>query len=112
MEKGDARKFKRTDFSGEVKIRILEEEKEISVGAKDISLKGVRIIVGGRFLKLGTSLEIKMRIGERDILCKGKVIWVLTPRPGFGNINVFDVGIEFTEISLDDQEFLEKLFGK
>lgn len=111
MEKGNARKFKRTDFSAEVKIRILEENKEISVSVKDISLRGVRIIIGGRILKTGTALEIKMRINERDIQCKGKIAWVLTMRPGLGNINIFDVGVEFTEMSPPDQEFLEKLFG-
>lgn len=112
MDKGNARKFKRTDFSGEVKIRILEETKETSVSIKDISLRGIRVIIGGRLLKTGTPLEIKMRIKERDIQCKGKVAWVLALRPRLGNINIFDVGVEFTEISLDDQDFLEKLFGK
>ena len=112
MNKAENRKFIRADFSGEVKIRIPQEDKDISVGAKDISPKGIRVIVGGRFLKIGTPLEIKIHLQERDILCAGKVVWALTPRPGLGNIIVFDVGIEFTEIGLEDQEFLGKLFGK
>ena len=106
------RRAKRFDFSCKAKVRFLDEDKEISVNIKDINISGVRVIIGGRMLKVNTPLEIKLRINERDIQCKGRVAWVLTMRPGAGNINVFDVGIEFTEINLEDRAFLEKLPGK
>lgn len=111
-EKEFKRKNKRIDFSREAKIRFLDVDSQISVNIKDISTSGVRVIIGGRIVKVNTPLEIKMCINERDIKCKGRIAWVLALRPGLGNINVFDVGIEFTEIGFREKVFLEKLFEK
>lgn len=110
MDMENVRKFKRIDFSGEIKVRIPEEDKEMSVGIKDISQKGVRIIIG-RALKMDQALFLRMRVNDREIQCYGRVAWVLTMRPSLGNISIFDVGIEFTKVNAGDQEFLEKLFG-
>mgnify|MGYP001607382711 CR=1 FL=1 len=106
------RRAKRIDFSCEAKIRFLDEDKEISVNIKDISLSGVRVIIGGRIVNINTPLAIRIRIKERYINCKGRITWVLALRPGLGNINVFDVGIEFTEMNPEDRAFLEKLLGQ
>lgn len=57
-------------------------------------------------------LEIKMHINGRGIQCKGKVAWVLSLRPGLGNISVFDVGIEFVEVNPEDAIFLKHLLSK
>ena len=111
MDNDNLRKLKRADFSGETRVHISGEEKDVSVSIKDISPKGIRILLGGRILQIGTPLDIKMNINKRDIQCKGKIAWLLAIRPGLGNISIFDVGVEFTEINPQDQEFLEKLFG-
>lgn len=111
MDKNNYRKFKRVDFFGDIRVHIVGEEKDISVSIKDISPKGMRILLGGRILKIGTQLGIKMNINERLIQCNGTIAWFLAIRPGLGNISIFDVGVEFTEINPQDQEFLEKLFG-
>lgn len=106
------RRAKRIDFSSEAKIRLLGEDQEISVNIKDITISGVKVVIGGRTLKVNTPLEIKMRISERDIQCKGRVAWVLAMRPGTGDINVFDVGIEFTEVNPEDSMFLKQLVSR
>ncbi len=97
------------DFSGDIRVHILGEEKDISASIKDIGPKGIRLLIGGRILKIGTPLDIKMNIDKRDIQCKGKIAWLLAIRPGLGNISIFDVGVEFTEINPQDQEFLEQV---
>lgn len=106
------RMAKRFDFSCKAKVRFLDEDKEISANIKDINISGVRVIIGGRMFKVNTPLEIRLRINEREIQCKGRVAWVLAMRPGAGNISVFDVGIEFTEMNLEDRAFLEKVLKK
>lgn len=105
------RKIERIDFSAEAKIRLLDEDAEISVNIKDITVSGARVIIT-RIIEIGAPLEIKMRINGRDIQCKGKVAWVLPLRPGLGNISVFDVGIEFTEVNPEDTIFLKHLLSK
>jgi hypothetical protein len=62
--------------------------------------------------KVNTPVKIRLHINERDLQCKGRVAWVLAMRPGTGNINLFDVGIEFTEMNSEDKVFLERLLLK
>jgi len=111
-KKNIKRKMERIDFSGEIKIRLLAEDKEISVNIKDISVSGVRIIIAGRIVKVGAPLEIKMYVNERHIRCKGRIAWVFPLRPSLGNISIFDVGIEFTEVSPEDAVFLKELIAR
>ena len=108
-EKDIKRKIERKDFSGEAKIHLSGQGEEISVGIKDISISGLRVIIAGRIIEAGTPLQIKTCINGRNIQCKGKVAWSLPLRPGLGNIILFDTGIEFTEISPEDQSFLKQL---
>lgn len=112
MNKDNQKRSKRIEFSCELKIRILDEDKQISTTVKDISPTGARVVIGGRILKENTPIEVNMCINERDIKCKGRIAWVLAIRPGLRNINIFDVGIEFTEIGFREKVFLEKLFEK
>ena len=105
------RKAKRVDFSSEIKIRFEGQANYMSLVIKDISGFGLRAIIAGRLIKTGDRLEIKMRIKDRDIYCRGKIAWALMLRPSLGNINVLDVGVEFCEIKADDREFLEKING-
>jgi len=111
MDKANKRKTKRVEFSSEAKIRFLDEDKEMTVSVKDVTVTGARVIIAGRIVKINAHLEIKMRLNERYIQCKGRIAWALMLRPGLGNISVFDVGIEFTKMNPGDRAFLEKLFG-
>jgi hypothetical protein len=52
-----------------------------------------------------------MSINGRHIQCKGKIAWVLPLRPGLGNISIFDVGVEFTELDPGSSVFLKHLGG-
>jgi hypothetical protein len=108
-KKNIKRKTERIDFSDEAEIHLLDEDREFSVNIKDISVSGVRIIIAGRIVKVGAPLEIKMYINQRCIQCKGKITWVLPLRPSLGNISIFDVGIEFTEVNPEDVVFLKAL---
>jgi hypothetical protein len=108
----DKRKVKRINISCKARLHFLDIDKEISVNIKDITISGIRIIIGGRMAKVNTPVKIRLHINERDIQCKGRVAWVLAMRPGTGNINLFDVGIEFTEMNSEDKVFLERLLLK
>jgi hypothetical protein len=106
------RRAKRKDFSCEIKARFEGQPDYTSVVFKNISSLGLRAVISGRLVKAGDFLDLAMCLDGKDIRCKGKVSWVLMLRPGLGNINVLDVGIEFCEINAEDKEFLEKLTGK
>ncbi len=106
------RKTKRIDFSYEIKVRFAGQVDYTSLSLKDISGFGLRVVIPGRLVKRGEPLEINMCINGREIQCKGKVAWSLMLRPGLGKINIFDMGVEFYEINVEDREFLEKLTGK
>jgi len=106
------RKAKRKDFFCETKVRFAGQAGYTTVTIKDISVLGLRVVIAGRFIKPGDILEIKTCINDREIQCKGKVTWVLMLRPSLGKISVFDVGVEFFEMTAADREFLEKLIEK
>lgn len=105
------RKAERIDFSGEAKIRILSEAKEFSVTVKDISISGIRIIIAGRIVEVNTPIEIKMCINDRHIRCNGKIAWALPLRPAFGDLILFDAGIELADVTAEDAAFLKRLCG-
>ncbi|MCX5702807.1 MAG: PilZ domain-containing protein [Candidatus Omnitrophica bacterium] len=105
------RKAERKDFSGEAKICLLGEDIEFSATIQDISLSGIRIIVTGRIVKANTLIEIKMCVDGRPIQCNGRVAWTLPLRPGFGDIILFDAGIELINVIPEDSEFLKKFCG-
>lgn len=106
------RSAKRLDVSYEIKVRFEGQVDYTTVVLKDISVLGIRVIIAGRLIKKGEPLEVKMCINGREILCKGKVTWVLMLKAGLGNITVFDVRVQFGELDAEDKEFLDKLIGK
>lgn len=65
----------------------------------------------GRIFQKGAPLAINMEINKRNIQCKGKIAWLLPLRPTLGDIIIFDVGIEFTELNPEDLVFLKQLCG-
>jgi hypothetical protein len=103
------RKSKRIDFSHEIKIRFAGQADYTSIAIKDISGFGLRAVVPGRLVKTGDPLEISMCINGREIQCKGKVVWCLMLIPSLAKINIFSVGVEFSEINAEDRDFLERL---
>ncbi len=113
MDNGETkRRGKRLEVSYEIKVRSTGHTDYVTVVIKDISCSGVRAIISGRLIKAGELLEVKMCINNREIQCKGKVTWVLMLRPSLGNITVFDVGVEFYDMNVEDKEFLNKLVEK
>lgn len=105
------RRNKRQNFLCEIKVCFVGQKDYTALALKDISASGLRVIAT-RLVKAGDPLKIRMSINGRDIQCKGKVAWILLLRPCLGNINSFDVGVEFDEMDTGDREFLEKLTEK
>lgn len=104
------RRAGRNEFPCEIRFRFPGEAEEIIAAVKDISSSGARVIITGRLVKVSDLLEIKIRIKGREIICKGKVAWVLMLRFGMGNVRVFDAGIAFAGMEPADRKFLEDLF--
>lgn len=101
------RKSERKTFDCNAKIFIPGETKPLNIRIKDISLTGIRVIIAGRMIKKDTPVNIVLNIRDREISCKGKIVWVLTISFGVGNLPLFDAGIEFKDISEEDSEFFK-----
>lgn len=103
------RRSSRNELPYEIKLHFPGDAKEITATPKDISASGARVIIAGRLVKAAELPEIKIRIKDRDIVCKGKVAWVLMLRFGLGNVRIFDAGLEFTDMDPADKEFLRAI---
>jgi len=111
MPNDNNRNTRRGKFPYEIKVRFPEDTEDLTATPKDISTSGARVTIAGRLVKIADLLEIKIRIEDRDIVCKGKVAWVLMLSFGMGSVRVFDVGIEFVGMDPADREFLRLLLG-
>ncbi len=111
-DENSKRKAKRVDLSFEIKVRFADQADFTTVVIKDISASGLKVVVAGKLIKVDDLFDLKMRIEDSDIECKGRVMWVAMRNLGLGGINIFDVGIRFCELSAENRETLKKLTGE
>ncbi len=109
MDNREKRKHKRVDFSCGAKMHLVDDNTSVNATVKDISLVGVRCVVAGRMIKVGTKLDIELEMDGHIIKCKGRIVWGLMMRGGVSNIHLFDVGVEFSDISAADRYFISKI---
>ena len=105
----EKRRFPRASYPCKVLVSTDKETEEFSLHTENISSGGVRII----FQKpqpINTPLDIEVVVGKRRVSTKGRVVWVLEIKsPGAGKADLFDTGIEFTQLNTEDREFLSKM---
>ena len=84
-------------------VKLAPEEKIFSALTKDISPGGVRVMTNVALpVDSPVKLEIALRRRRRLIKATGKVRW---SRSIYGE-ELFEMGVEFTEISLEDKMIL------
>ncbi len=105
------RRFRRVDFSIDVKLLLSESGREVNVKTHDVSENGLRLIIPSPPPKLGSYLKGFLSL-EGKKMQEGKVCWVMAIRPALQNIPLFDVGVEFVRIDSSDKEFLKRLIDK
>jgi len=104
----ERRKFLRLTYPCKINLPSEEGEETFTLHTENISSGGVRIILQEK-LSRGTPLTIELSIGKERIKTQGRVAWVLDiTTPGAKEPDLFDTGIEFTSLSLEDRSFLSR----
>ena len=106
----ERRRFPRLKYP--CKLILGTEDKTYSIHTENISAGGLRVILDKK-LAINTPLRIELELGLKDIKCKGRVVWVTEIKsPGAEKANLFDTGIEFTQIESQDKKFLVELIER
>ena len=102
----DKRSFVRANFPCKIIIYTLGEEHTVVAHTENIGAGGVRVIIE-ECLDISSQVGLELFLGGTQIICKGRIVWVVK-RPGSSNVevNVWDTGIEFREISERDRKIV------
>ncbi|MBD3246096.1 MAG: hypothetical protein GF333_03705 [Candidatus Omnitrophica bacterium] len=99
----EKRRFVRACFPCKIVI-YPPREHTISTHTENIGAGGVRVILGER-LHSADIVGLKIYLGEGEITCKGRVVWVVTRSRQ--DETHFDTGIEFYQISDRDRQVID-----
>ena len=104
----ERRRFPRAVFP--CKIILSSPIRLFSSHTENISEGGVRVLLENK-LELFTTVGLEIFLEkERPIKCKGRVVWVIEKvNPLKRECLMFDTGIEFSEISNQDREYIRNL---
>ncbi len=104
----ERRKSSRLTYPCKISISSEEGEESFTLHTENISSGGARVILQDK-LSRGTPLTIELSIGKERIKTQGRVVWVLDiTTPGAKEPDLFDTGVEFTSLSLEDRAFLSR----
>ena len=105
----ERRRFPRVTYPCKIMVAVGREREEFTLHTENISSGGVRVILQ-RKPDMNQQVDLEVVIGNKHIKTKGRIVWVLDIKtPGSGKPDLFDTGIEFTQLTTDDREFLGKL---
>lgn len=110
--KEERRRFPRIKFPCKIKIASNSQETELILHTENISSGGLRFISQEK-PEVNTPVDIELEIGDRRLVSKGRVVWVIEITvPGEERPNLFDVGIEFTQLTPEDKERLNRILNR
>ena len=108
----ERRKFPRVAYPCKLRVFVDGDKKELDLHTENISSGGAKVILQTK-LEINTPIEIEIAIGDRQLISKGRVVWVLDiEKPGASSSDLFDTGIEFAQLGAENREFLTKLVEK
>ncbi|MCK4912817.1 MAG: PilZ domain-containing protein [Candidatus Omnitrophica bacterium] len=99
----EKRNFIRANFPCKILIYTPSEHALIA-HTENIGSGGLRTIIEEN-LDISSIVGLEVFIGGTQIICKGRIVWVVV-KAGFekSDINIWDTGIEFYEISERDKK--------
>ena len=98
----ERRKFVRVQFSFPANI-IADNKLMLSACAEDISEEGIKIVTAEE-LEISSIIDLEIYLGEKPIVCKGKVVRVKKiESEHLRHGVVFDTGIEMQNLSQEDK---------
>lgn len=104
----ERRKFPRATFP--CKIVVQFSNRQLVSQTKNISAGGLRVSLEERIERYETvDLELFLK-KESPIKCKGRITWVIEIINPMENCpTMFDVGVEFMDISDTDREYIKEM---
>ena len=106
----ERRRFVRVKLSVKTDISP-DKETMISTCAEDISEGGLKVTVGEE-LEKGAIVDLEIYLRQDPIRCKGKVVRVNKIESSYLKHGVvFDIGIEFHEMTEDDKSAIKGLIS-
>ncbi len=104
----DKRRFIRADFPCRIVI-YGPQEHEIMSHTENIGAGGVRVIINEE-LNISSVVDLEVYLDTDPVKCKGRIVWVVGKvNPITGQPRMFDTGIEFYQISQENQEVINSL---
>ena len=102
----EKRNFVRANFPCKIVIYTPSEHTLIS-HTEDIGAGGVRVIIEEN-LDIFSLVKLEIFLGGTQIICKGRIVWVVV-KAGFekSEVNIWDTGIEFYEITERDRKIVK-----
>ena len=107
----ERRKFPRATFTCKIVVALTGQT--LIAQTKNISAGGVRIAIEER-LNQSDTIDLELfPTKEKSIKCKGRVCWateIINPMESIASM--FDVGVEFMDISDTDREYIKEMVDK
>ncbi len=107
----DQRKFPRVNYKCRIRVSRDGKEEVIDTFTENIGAGGICVILDRDFgLFEEVALEIFLEDGDRPILCKGAIVWVVKRHPAVKTETVmYDTGVEFLDIADADRDRVDHL---
>jgi len=101
----ERRRFPRANVSCKISIVFGERLLVFTSHTENIGAGGIRVIIGAK-LAYATVVDLELFLPDRGepIKCKGQIVWTNEIKQAENNLPLFDMGIQFIEISNSDQE--------
>jgi len=104
----EKRRFIRADFPCRIIVKT-PKERVIMSHTENIGAGGVRVILGEE-LNISLVADLEIYLDNDPLKCKGRVVWIVGKiNPVTGKSSMFDTGIEFYQISPENQEIVSNL---
>ena len=105
----ERRRAPRVNYPCKVLVSREDGKGEFSIHTENISSGGVRLVLEQK-IEINTPIDLEIEIGKKTVKTKGRVVWVLDVKaPKSDQSNLYDTGVEFTQLSQADRDFLSKL---
>ena len=107
----DKRKFPRANYKCLLRVFQSGRRETIETHTENIGAGGICVVVKNIFeLFEGVELEVFLREDENPISCRGKVVWVVKQHTVDKKKEpMYDIGIEFMDISEEDRKCISGL---
>lgn len=107
------RAFPRAEYPCKITVRRKDQPDSVSTHTENIGIGGICTVVP-RDLGIFAPVEIQLDLqdGQPMVSCDGTIVWIVTKKEGEKQRDVFDTGIEFTNLKRQDADRISFIVDK